>query len=1137
MQENEFHFFDFGENNLIRSDMKKSVFFRSPYFWIGLLVIAIASTAFLYFNFEKANPLVNITVEMNRDEALQKAATLAEENQLGPVDFKQAASFRNDTHFQNYTELEGGGLEVFNDIIQKDTYQSYQWKVRQFKEKEVNEVTFSFTPKGELYSFTEKIAEDLPGEALPVDSALQIATAGAKKWQIDLSNYDLVEKSMEQKPGGRIDHEFVYERSDVKVNESKFRIAIQVSGDKVTSIRHFVKIPDDFDRRYAEMRSANDVIATIGQSILFLLYGLIGVGVGIFFLLKRRFILWRQALWWSIAIGLGAGLLDVLNMMPLLWFNYDTSEAAGSFMGQELLYGLLNSLLMGGIVFISALAGEGYTRFLFKEKIQFWKVWGKDAGGSVQVLGQTAGAYLFVPVFLAIDVAYYLLTTKYLGWWNPAGTLSDPDILAQNLPWFGSIATSLQAGFWEEIICRAVPLAGVYLLVRNLKTKNLWMILTLLAQTIIFGSLHANYPQSPSYARVLEMVVPFLIFGLIYLRFGLLPVIIAHYAIDVFWISLPLWVADSPGIWLNRITILILLFVPLWIVLYWRFKNKKWVEVPDSALNSAFQPELKDKTIDKEIEPVENETRVSSVSKLLTLKWLVPAAVVGLVLWAAFTFPIKNQLPKVEVNRAQAVEMAEKVLADQFNFNPDGWTVLTSMKYQPSMAHKFIWREFESDYSNVQNSFLNTPNWSIRFVKIDAPVEERADEYIVTIGIDRRVLAYKHIWPEKREGATLTETEALDLAKSGLNAFGVNDIESLKMVNITPSKFENRTDWNIEFSDTVNYTLSKGQGRYQVSIAGNEINGMKKYVFVPEIWEREYDKQNSTLHVYTLISNLFLYAIIIFGIVLGFINWSRKRFSIRMFWIFGLGYIVLSTLGAINSWNDVLARYFTGLPFSNFITMTLIGALIGFIFLGMGVGVIGGFSCEIAKRDAQSDRQVLKALLFGVLLAGVQTMVMSWMPQLEPKWFPLGNMNEKLSILGIIIDQMQHFVFKPAFPMILIYLINLFTKNFVKRKALGITFIFVAGFVASGGNANSVWSWMVIGAGSGLIFTALFLLLKKYLSWMPLVFVVPVILQQITYVWINPHTGVVPGAILTIVVWGSAAFLWHYGIRKCNISK
>ena len=136
-------------------------------------------------------------------------------------------------------------------------------------------------------------------------------------------------------------------------------------------------------------------------------------------------------------------------------------------------------------------------------------------------------------IFLAIDVLFYVITKKF-GWWSPAGELSDPNILANYMPWFNSIAISLQAGFWEEALCRAIPLAGIVLLTRKSKYRNFWIILVLIVQTLIFGSAHANYPQQPSYARVLEMVIPFIIFGLIYLGYGLIPIIIAHFAIDVF---------------------------------------------------------------------------------------------------------------------------------------------------------------------------------------------------------------------------------------------------------------------------------------------------------------------------------------------------------------------------------------------------------------------------------------------------------------------------------------------------------------------------------------------------------------------------------------------------------------------------
>ncbi|MBN2805371.1 MAG: hypothetical protein JXR22_01830, partial [Prolixibacteraceae bacterium] len=156
--------------------MKKNTFFRSPLFWGGLIILALTSSVFLYFNFEKANPMVNLQIAMNRDKALARASELAKQFQLGPANYQQAASFENDSRFQNYTELEGGGLEVFNQVLAKGIYASYQWEVRHFKEKEVNEVTFYFTPSGALYGFTETLSDTLSGNELTADSALQLAS-------------------------------------------------------------------------------------------------------------------------------------------------------------------------------------------------------------------------------------------------------------------------------------------------------------------------------------------------------------------------------------------------------------------------------------------------------------------------------------------------------------------------------------------------------------------------------------------------------------------------------------------------------------------------------------------------------------------------------------------------------------------------------------------------------------------------------------------------------------------------------------------------------------------------------------------------------------------------------------------------
>ncbi|MDZ7822189.1 MAG: hypothetical protein U5N26_10575 [Candidatus Marinimicrobia bacterium] len=100
-------------------------------------------------------------------------------------------------------------------------------------------------------------------------------------------------RSSELKEGGRRDHVFTFERQSRTAGDARYRIRIGVSGDELTLVRRYVKIPEAFDNRYEEMRSANTTISFIGQAIMIILYGFIGVGVSVFFMLRRKILLWR----------------------------------------------------------------------------------------------------------------------------------------------------------------------------------------------------------------------------------------------------------------------------------------------------------------------------------------------------------------------------------------------------------------------------------------------------------------------------------------------------------------------------------------------------------------------------------------------------------------------------------------------------------------------------------------------------------------------------------------------------------------------------------------------------------------------------------------------------------------------------
>ena len=95
-------------------------------------------------------------------------------------------------------------------------------------------------------------------------------------WNIDLSNYKLIDESEKIKPNGRIDHQFVFKRKDINIgDEGSIRLRLSVSGDKLTEINHYIEVPEGFKRRFSEMRSSNDMIAFSANMFMLILYGLL----------------------------------------------------------------------------------------------------------------------------------------------------------------------------------------------------------------------------------------------------------------------------------------------------------------------------------------------------------------------------------------------------------------------------------------------------------------------------------------------------------------------------------------------------------------------------------------------------------------------------------------------------------------------------------------------------------------------------------------------------------------------------------------------------------------------------------------------------------------------------------------------
>ncbi len=251
---------------------------RKPAFWIVYALVACASAFVAWRLFPLAIPIVNLDITMDRAGALERAEAIAAERALAPADARSAAQFAQDQSTQNYVELEGGGKDAFAKLVAGSVYSPYWWEVRLFRPGEVSEATVRFRPDGTPYGFAKHLAEtfvpaDPAGLALSVEAAQQIAETRARAdWGVDFAPYRLLEKTQQTRTTGRVDHTFVYERSDERIAEARFRMRLVVSGNELTALALFRARPgivrpalsgaalrEQHDRRRRERRRGRPV--------------------------------------------------------------------------------------------------------------------------------------------------------------------------------------------------------------------------------------------------------------------------------------------------------------------------------------------------------------------------------------------------------------------------------------------------------------------------------------------------------------------------------------------------------------------------------------------------------------------------------------------------------------------------------------------------------------------------------------------------------------------------------------------------------------------------------------------------------------------------------------------------------------
>ena len=1113
--------------------VRNSILTRKPIFWLIFLLLSIGGILFAVRYFGQAFPLVNLDLRMNRQQAMDKARQLAKENGWGTSNFQQAASFQLDSTTQHYVELEAGGNDAFRQMLKGDFYSPYTWVVRHFQEGEKHEVLLRFTPAGKFYGFIEQLPEDEPGAVLTVEAALAMAeTVATDKWDTDVNAYQQIESSKETHPGGRVDHTFVYERPNPKINQGHYRLTLVIGGDRLTALNHGVKIPEEFDLRYKEMRSANDTIAFVASMVMVLIYILGGCVIGSFFLLRQGWIIWKPALYFGIFVAALQALAQ-LNQLPLSWMVYDTARSASEHVLQQLIGTVGTFIIFTVLMTLSFMGAESLSRKAFPHHLQLWQIWSPEVASSIAVVGRTIGGYLLLGLMLAFVVGFYFINSRLLGWWSPSEALFNPDVLAVYFPWLSSIAVSLQAGFWEECLFRAVPLAGAALLGKRFGHRRLWIVAAFILQAIVFGAGHANYPAQPAYARLIELIVPSCLFASVYLVYGLLPAVVLHYAYDVVLIALPLFVSNTAGIWFNQMMVILLALIPIWILIYARFRMGSWHPAPEAAFNRAWSPtkppaatetNLPETTTDSNhLVDQANEIKTSS-------RWLIlGVGVIGLFLWIFFG-QFQNPIPALEINGSEALVKAKETLKSQQIDLGQSWQATRLNQGGVGQTDRFVWQQGGKEaHQQMLDNYLDLPHWVVRYAQFDPEIEltERAEEYLVHLKYDGTLEKIVHQLPEARDGATLSEEEARGMIHSVLEQRFQLDPNQLEEISAEPKKRPNRRDWTFIFRDHANYLIQEttdgliGEARITVRLAGDEVVDTYRYVHVPEKWKRWERENNSLLDMVKTSLGLLPILVTLAGFTLAIVSWSRGNFSVPIFIKLSILLSVVFIFDSANSWAATKYFFNTSEPPANQVLSAIGENLIQGLLAILGFALIAGLlqNWKQPQASLSNSKTGLLGIAIGLAAVGLTTCLTKLSPSLAPFWPGFSGVSTYFPFLASPIAVISRYFAMTVTLALTIVGLDYFTASWLRRRVLGSIglVVLVVAMVSSGIDSFAKLGW--VGGGTALFCLAAYILaLRFHLSLLPIIVGTILSLDQVQPIVFAPYPGARPGAVLALLV-------------------
>lgn len=505
--------------------------------WIILIAASLIGVAAWYKYTLPQLSFINLSVE--RPQAVEIASKyLVEQGGLPAKDlpgYTRVAVFTGLNSADRFLQM-CLGFKKELEFFKEHGFELFFWDVRFFKEniKEEYLVTVS-AGTGEVVGSRHLLDSSVARPAQNEEGARKTAIGFLRdKFGFDPEQYDAY-SSNSKKLDNRTDHYFSWNKKGVFIPWSKtpdtgggkLVTGVTVSGGEVLAFyKQALDIPEQYNRYLDRAQNTGRNL-----SILFRIAFYILLTSSIFYVVVRRNDLVMHTVK-NFAIGLTAFIFLVhiasyFNEFQNVLFHYPTTTPMGSYLWRNIVSVFLDTFIAVLTILMPCLAGEALHRETFPQKREgsflhylASSFLSRPAGLSVLI------GYLAAVIMIGIQSIAFEFGQRYLGVWVQYTWMAQ--LSASSLPFLAAFILGTSAAFSEEICFR---LFGINFGKKFLKNTALACLLA----SIIWGYGHSGYMVFPMWFRGLEVTLIGLFLSYIYLRFGILTVITAHYLFDVFW--------------------------------------------------------------------------------------------------------------------------------------------------------------------------------------------------------------------------------------------------------------------------------------------------------------------------------------------------------------------------------------------------------------------------------------------------------------------------------------------------------------------------------------------------------------------------------------------------------------------------